>query len=424
MKRSPATAEPVDLLPYLHLTCASTIQPRPVKWLWAGRIALGALNLLGGREGIGKSTTGYDAGARITRGCLDGDCFGTPRNVIIAATEDSREHTAIPRLMAAGADLSRVFFVDVALPDGVQTGLSLPRDLVALDQQTRDVRAAAILLDPLMSRLDGALDTHKDADTRRGLEPIVTLADATGAAVVGLIHVNKSNTQDALSSLMGSRAFVAVARSVLFVMVDPDAEDVRLLGHVKNNLGPLAPTLKFSISGTKVAETADGDVWTSHLEWAGDDTRTIREALESAGQLGEDRSATSEAADWLRDYLTDAGGTADCAEAKTAGKTAGHSADAIKRARHKLHVTSRTYGFPRRAFWTLPVSCISAPTAPTAPTTTTTPNTPTGGQWAQSAQSVQSDGHGDTRPTGNGSGHSTPVFDPSLAFTLPKRGIQ
>ena len=55
--------------------------------------------------------------------------------------------------------------------------------------------------------------------------------------VVGLIHVNKSGSQDALNSIMGSRAFTAVPRAVLFVATDPDDETVRLAGEPKNNLG-------------------------------------------------------------------------------------------------------------------------------------------------------------------------------------------
>ena len=42
----------------------------------------------------------------MTRGTLQGACQGNPRAVIVAATEDSWEHTIVPRLMAAGADLN------------------------------------------------------------------------------------------------------------------------------------------------------------------------------------------------------------------------------------------------------------------------------------------------------------------------------
>ena len=219
------------------LTPASSIQIRPVHWLWKDRVALGTFNLLGGREGIGKSICSYTISAMVTRGELPGDRFGTPKSVLVAVTEDSWEHTIVPRLMAAGANLDRVFRVDVVTGEGVETALSLPRDLKQLEAQILEADAGLIVLDPLLSRLDAALDSHKDAEVRMALEPLVALANKTNTCVIGLIHVNKSSSSDALSALMGSRAFVAVARAVLFVMADPDDESKRLLGQPKNNLG-------------------------------------------------------------------------------------------------------------------------------------------------------------------------------------------
>ena len=105
-----------------------------MRWLWDGRLALGTLNLLGGREGIGKSIVECTLAADITRGRLPGVYAGTPRAVIIAATEDSWEYTIVPRLMAAGADLALVFRVDVETPGGGDAALSLPRDLPAVER--------------------------------------------------------------------------------------------------------------------------------------------------------------------------------------------------------------------------------------------------------------------------------------------------
>lgn len=368
----------------VSLTRASDITVRPVRWLWDGRVALGTLALLAGREGIGKSTVAYTLAADVTRGKLLGQYAGTPRAVIVAATEDSWEHTIVPRLMAAGADLDRVYRVDVTTAEGDLTGLSLPRDLIALEKAVHDVGAALILLDPLMSRLAANLDTHKDAEVRIALEPLTALADRTGSAVLGLIHVNKSSSGDPLTLIMGSRAFAAVARSVLFVMLDPDDEATRLLGQEKNNLGRTdLPTLTFRIVGTKVADTDEGPVFTGRVEWTGESAQTIRQALESAGEGADVRSATSEAAGWLEDHLTSQGGTDDSASTKEAGRKAGHSKDALLRALKRLKGTTESSGFPRRTYWTLPGTAVqssqssgrspgeTAPTATTASTATT-----------------------------------------------------
>lgn len=339
----------------IKLTSAAEIKIRPVHWLWTDRIALGTLALLGGREGIGKSTVGYQLAADITRGALPGVYAEQAKAVIVAATEDSWAHTIVPRLMAAGADLRLVYRVDVETAVGFETGVSLPRDLVALEKAVREVGAALILLDPLMSRLDAKLDTHKDAEVRQALEPLVRIADKTNAAILGLIHLNKSISSDPLTMLMGSRAFAAVARAVLFAMVDPDDETARVLGQPKNNLGRTdLPTLAFKIVSHHVADTEEGPIFTGRVDWTGETPRSLADVIDAAAQGSDDRSATQEATDWLTDWLTSQGGTDESANIKRAGSREGHSLSTLKRARQKLGAVSTSEGFPRRTYWSLP----------------------------------------------------------------------
>lgn len=388
----------------IHLTAASSIVVRPVKWLWNLRLALGTLGLLGGREGIGKSIVAYTIGAMLTKGRLPGIYFGTPKAVIVAATEDSWAHTICPRLMAAGADLSRVFRVDVITAEGGEGTLSLPRDLAELEQAIGQIDAAMLVLDPLLSRLDAGLDSHKDAECRVALEPLVKLTEKTGCFTLGLIHVNKSTSGDALTTLMASRAFAAVARSVLYAMVDPDNEQTRLLGQIKNNLGRAdLPTLAFHIVGEKVADTPEGEVWTGRLDWLGETDRSIKEAMVSAAEMAGDKSATTEAAEWLADYLHSQDGSADSATIKREGGKAGHNVDALKRARRKLQIAAVNQGFPRKTFWTLTPQSeqppVGAACGETALTTLTAPTgefvrkftPPVGAPSVQSEQSEQSE---------------------------------
>jgi AAA domain len=398
------------------LTKASTIRVQPVRWLWQERMPLGALVLMAGREGIGKSICIDTLAADITRGRLAGVFAGTPRSIIVAATEDSWSHTLVPRFMAADADLDRIYRVDVTTADLGETELSLPKDLPGLEEAVKNVDAALVILDPLMSRLDVALDTHKDGEVRRALEPVVTLAERTVATFVGLIHVNKSGSSDPLTAIMGSRAFTAVARSVLFVMMDPDDENVRLLGTPKNNLGrsDLA-TLSFRIVGAKVAETSEGDVWTGVLRWAGETTRTIRDALEQTAESSGDKTATGEAGDWLQDYLASQGGSADSADLRREGAKAGHSKDALRRAKQRLGIISITSGFPRRAFWSLPASQCAQTSRETSPTAHTALTAHTGGPvGAVGAVSAPSQEAASTGADGEPF-----TFDPSTSLKRP-----
>lgn len=341
----------------VRLTPASAITPVPVRWLWEDRLALGTFGLVGGREGIGKSLCMLSLASDLTKGRLPGYYFGQPRSVILAATEDSWEHTIVPRLMGADADLTRIYRAQVATTKLMDAELSLPDDVTDLERIIPEVGASLVILDPLLSRLMAKLDSHKDADVRQALEPLVTLADKTGCTVVGLIHVNKSGNTDALTTLMGSRAFAAVARSVLFVMKDPEHEDTRLLGQAKNNLGRTGlPTRTFTITGANVAPQGQEAIWTGQLHWAADEPRTLRDLLTDAADedKAERPGAVTDAKEWLLAHLLDLGGTGDSNAIRRAGAQAGHSKDSLYRASRRLRLLSAQSGSPPRAFWSLP----------------------------------------------------------------------
>lgn len=349
---------------HIVLTKASQIKPRPVFWLWKRRLALGTLGLLAGREGTGKSTLGYWVAARLTRGELYGIYYGTPKAVLVCATEDSWEHTIVPRLIAADANLDLVERVEVLNAIDLHVSLSLPRDLLAVEKAATDTDAALLILDPLMSRLDDDLDTHRDGEVRKALEPLVAIADRTRMAVLGLIHHNKSGSSDPLQLVMASKAFTAVARSVHTVMPDPDDDtgQRRLFGTPKNNLGRTdLPMFSFTITGHPIP-TEEGTAWTGKLEWGDEQTTTIEDAMRRAGDNGDDRSAVTEAMDWLSDYVSSKGGQVPSADAKKAGARAGHNVRSLQRARDRLKLTVSNGGFPRATYWEIPVGTTEAGT--------------------------------------------------------------
>src|SRR4051812_2969179 len=104
-----------------RLVSAAEIQPRGVAWLWRGYVALGKVTVLDGRPGLGKSAMTLDVAARVSRGASmpDGTPGVRPANVILVTAEDDWADTVVPRLMAANADLGRIFRLDeLVLPDG------------------------------------------------------------------------------------------------------------------------------------------------------------------------------------------------------------------------------------------------------------------------------------------------------------------
>lgn len=377
-RAAPSPAEP--LTRHVELVPASSITVKPVHWLWKDRIPLGELTLLAGREGIGKSTIAYTLAAWITTGTMKGRFLHEPRSVLVAATEDSWEHTIVPRLMAAGADLNKVFRIDVKTEDGFDGLLTLPSDISGLFEVVQKSDAAMLLLDPLMSRLSAQLDSHKDAEVRIALEPLTAFAKRAGISVLGIIHVNKSGSGDALNSIMGSRAFGSVARAVLMAVRNPE-DGTCTFGLAKNNLGSKddMPAYRYQIVGQKVAETLEGEVWTGRVEWQGDADRSVDEVIFALSEGGMDgMSAVDEAAAWLEDYLNSVGGSKASSIVKSAGAKQGHSDRNLKRAAAKLRMKFAAEGFPRTTVWTLPADLQRVTNGDVAlETVTTVPTVPT-----------------------------------------------
>lgn len=287
------------------LTRASAIRMRGTKWLYRGRIPMGMVTLLAGREGIGKSTVSLDIAARLTRGTLPGRYEGRPQAVIVCATEDSWEHTIVPRLMAVDADRDLVFHVAVQDENGNERGIVAPHDIQRMEQAFRDVRPALMLIDPLMAVIDGKIDTHKQSEVQQALEPLVKMCGRIDLSVLALIHVNKSNGTDPLTNIMGSKAFATLPRSILYCLEEDEGRF--MLCHAKCNVGPKMPSIgyrlmsvRFDLPPEEVEQGDDFYIESSRVIWGDEDRRTATELLEEKAKrsnLGEVALAVLELVD-------------------------------------------------------------------------------------------------------------------------------
>ena len=201
------------------LTAASEIAPETVEWLWQDdnwrRFPLAEVVLTAGHGGVGKSTENMWMVARVTRGELPGQFYGTPRNCLIAATEDSWKRTIVPRLIAAGADLARVLRVEVKTEEYDGLALSLPADFNLLEEAINDKRAASLLIDPLMRTMPADRDASKPQDARLTLEPLSGVADRTNCTIIGNCHFNKSGATDPVYRILGSIEIQNIARAII-----------------------------------------------------------------------------------------------------------------------------------------------------------------------------------------------------------------
>jgi putative DNA primase/helicase len=87
-----------------------------------------------------------------------------------------------------------------------------------------------------------AKDSHKNAETRRDLQPLVDLAAELGAALLGVTHFTKgSEGRQPIDRVTGSLAFGALSRVVWVAAQKQDDEGevgARVLMLAKSNIGP------------------------------------------------------------------------------------------------------------------------------------------------------------------------------------------
>ena len=132
----------------------SEVEPEQVTWLWPGQLAEGKITVLDGNPGLGKSTAALDIASRISRGDAlpDGTQLERPRGVVLLSAEDGLADTIAPRLMAAGADTSRLFAMTGVLGvDGVEIGVTIPDQIPAIERAILTADAALLVVDPLMA---------------------------------------------------------------------------------------------------------------------------------------------------------------------------------------------------------------------------------------------------------------------------------
>ena len=317
-----------------------TVTPEQIKWLWPGHIPLGKLALLGGMPSTGKTTITHSIIATLSVG----GCFPlshepvNPADTLILTCEDDAADTVVPRLIATGADLSRIAIIqsvmhfDANTEEARNKPLTLAEDMHQLDVVLESrPNTKLIVFDPISAYL-GAKDSHRDADVREVLGPLCDLAAKHRVTVLGITHLNKTAGADAMSRFMGSTGIVAAARSAYMTI---KVDDQFMMLKAKNNLAPDEESegLTYEIESV----TIDGGIKTSRIKWTGNTDMDATDAL--AAQKRDVNSPKLIAAkQFLESYL--AMGPRKQTEIEEDAISQGHSSATIRRAKNELGIQS------------------------------------------------------------------------------------
>ena len=247
--------------------------------------------------------------------------------------EDDLSYVVRPRLDALEADTTKIIALEgVKIIDENEREyteyFNLQKDLPALQQAVRNQRdTKLVIIDPLSAYLGSRIDSHKDADVRSVLRPLVQLAEDCNIAVIGITHLNKNTSGKAVYRAIGSIAFLASARTCWLVSVDPNEPDSkrRLLTPAKHNI-LIEPTgLAFEIIDGKVVFENEPV------------TISADEALATGSTIK--AQALDEAKKWLSEQLTP-GKSITANEIYKMAEEEGISKRTLERAKKELNIKS------------------------------------------------------------------------------------
>jgi putative DNA primase/helicase len=288
------------------------------------------LHLLAGDKGTGKSTMLFSLAATISTGGTWPDGIRAPEgDVLIWSSEDDWSDTILPRCLAAGGDPDRIHHLEAVTDPttGKPRDFDPATDIGMLHDALRQLpETKMVIIDPIVLAVAG--DSHKNAETRRGLGPLVKFAERHRVALLGLTHFSKgSEGKDPVGRVTGSLAFGAQARLIWGAAKAADGNK-RMLVRVSSNIGPDGDGFEYTVAQEPVpGETfmAQRVVWGPKLHG---------KPADLLADIGENTSDVGRAMAFLLDQLDDA--VVEVAELKRTALANGHTWRTVERAKKKL----------------------------------------------------------------------------------------
>lgn len=229
------------------------VQIESVKWLVPDLIPLGEIILLGADGGTGKGIYQAQLIAYVTAGKTSGFFPKPPPQtgkVVILAGEDDPGKVLKARLLAAGADMSKIF---VLTSDDyyIRTG----RQLCTRDKELTDFVEGTdpilLILDPLQSFIPAEVEMASRNQMRNAILPLKAISAKAECATLIVMHSNKRSGVSGRARLADSSDLWDLSRSVL--MMGQSKNDGRIyISHEKSSYSQKQQTVLMHIESATV----------------------------------------------------------------------------------------------------------------------------------------------------------------------------
>ena len=258
------------------IQCADQIQMRPLDVVLRNFLFRRKVTVLAGPPGSGKGAVQIALAARVSRGgshpSWPDPTPSVPGKVLFfTGNEDDPEDTGKPRLKAAGAEMSRIFFFREMKQFGNLVDANFgSRDIDAIEKVMRQRGGgfSVMIVDPVVQAIEG--DSTSQAKVLRALNNLAAVAVRLDVAILVVHHVVKSaKGRDPLGRVAGPLAYGGKPRAVWVTADSPngaDGADDFVLVNAKASLTAPGGGWGYRIDKTVVSDIY-GTMETSVIRW-------------------------------------------------------------------------------------------------------------------------------------------------------------
>lgn len=264
----------------LQLVSLADIEYAPPRFLFEPYIPEGAITVIQGNPGDGKTAFAFKLAALLSRGepLIDKPCEAG--GSLLISVEDHPEALR-GRFDASGGDPTRALLVRQDQAAG----------LTFLNPELEDVikktHVRLLVFDPLQAFLGAGVDMHRANETRPVLAHLGAIAARTGCAIVLISHLSKASRDSlAIHGALGSVDINASARSVIQIGRSAADPEQRLAVHIKSSGAPQGRSVAFRI-GAKGGVAIGGfvEAGTESLLTAGRKARLAAQSFPAEGLI-------------------------------------------------------------------------------------------------------------------------------------------
>jgi putative DNA primase/helicase len=249
----------------LKETRFSECKPESVKWLMQDRIPMGMVSVILGHPGEGKTFLAIEIASRISKGePLPGSARGLVRgSTAFISAENSLKYVLSPRAIACNADLDKLIHCPVIVDLGDLESekailFDITQHMPILEKSVRENRdIKLVIVDPIISHMGAKTETKNDLQVRQVMDALSEFANKTGTAVIVIMHMNKSQSLEAISRTAGSHQFMAGTKAAWLVAKDPNDPEGnrRVMVPIKSNLSANRKSLFFKLHPVSILES-------------------------------------------------------------------------------------------------------------------------------------------------------------------------